>query len=105
VAAAGREMGVSRVWARQLLAAHRRQGPDPAMVRDAMDAKLASSRGRDLYGRRKATIEPVFGDVKTNRGYRRFARRGLRAVTGEWRLICTVHNLRKLWRHQAIALA
>ncbi len=101
-AGAGREMGVSRVWARQLLAAHRRQRPDPAVVRDAMDAKLASPRGKQLYGRRKTTVEPVFGDIKTNRGYRRFARRGLHAVTSEWRLICAVHNLRKLWRHRTM---
>jgi transposase len=104
ITAAGREMGISPTWTRQLLAAHRRRGPDPAVVRDAMDTKLASPHGKDLYARRKTTVEPVFGDIKTNRGYRRFARRGLRAVTSEWRLICAAHNLRKLWRRQTPAL-
>jgi len=67
-----------------------------------MDTKLADPRGKQLYGRRKATVEPVFGDIKTNRGYRRFARRGLHAVTSEWQLICAVHNLHKLWRHRTM---
>lgn len=44
-------------------------------------------------------LEPIFGDIKTNRGYQRFARRGLTAVTSEWKPICTAHNLRKLWRN------
>lgn len=104
VAAAAREMCISAYWTRQLLGAHRRGGPDPAMVRDAMDTKLASPRGKELYARRKTTVEPIFGDIKTNRGYRRFTRRGLTAVTSEWRLICTAHNLRKLWRHQTPVL-
>jgi transposase len=105
IAAAGREMRVSPTWTRQLLAAHRERGPDPALVRAAMDAKLASPHGAALYARRKTTVEPVFGDIKTNRGYRSFARRGLHAVASEWKLICAAHNIRKLWRHHQAALA
>ena len=41
--------------------------------------------------------EPVFGDVKENRGIRRFMRRGLAACTSEWKLIAATHNLRKLY--------
>jgi Transposase DDE domain len=37
-----------------------------------MDARLASPHGAALCARRKITVEPVFGDIKTNRGYRRF---------------------------------
>jgi hypothetical protein len=74
-------------------------GPDPAAVRDAMDAKLASPHGAAPCARRKATVEPVVGDIKTSRGYRRFTRRGLHAVTSEWKFTCAAHNLRKLWRN------
>ncbi len=103
IAAAARAMGVSPTWTRHLLTAHHDRGPDPAAARDAMDAKLTSPHGKALYARRKTIIEPIFGDIKTNRGYRRFTRRGLGAVTSEWKLICTAHNLRKLWRnHQTI---
>jgi len=52
----------------------------------------------DTYGEEPMAIEPVFGNIKGNRGYRRFARRGLSAVNSEWRLICATHNLMKLWR-------
>jgi Transposase DDE domain len=52
------------------------------------------------YARRKTTIEPIFGNLKMNLRFRRFSRRGLTAVTSEWRLICAVHNLLKIRRHQ-----
>jgi transposase len=75
-------------------------------LRAAMAAKLASDQGKARYGLRKQTIEPVFGQVKDVRGARRFLRRGLRACTAEWKLLCGTHNLLKLWRHQtAEALA
>ena len=44
-------------------------------------------------------IEPVFGDIKENRGIRRFQRRGFEACASEWKLIAATHNLRKLYRH------
>jgi len=65
----------------------------------AMHAKLATERGRALYIKRGHTVEPVFGYIKDVRGAHRFARRGLRACDGEWKLICATHNLLKLWRH------
>jgi hypothetical protein len=37
-------------------------------------------------------VEPVFGQIKEARGFRRFLRRGLENVAGEWALICTVHS-------------
>jgi hypothetical protein len=65
-----------------------------------MTAKLQSERGKASYGLRKETVEPVFGQVKEQQGARRFSRRGLRACTAEWKLLCGTHNLLKLWRHQ-----
>ena len=45
------------------------------------------------------TVEPVFGQIKQGRGFRQFLLRGLEKVKGEWSLICTGHNLLKLFRH------
>ena len=42
-------------------------------------------------------MEPVFGQIKQGRGFRQFLLRGLQNVKGEWVLICTAHNVRKLW--------
>ena len=47
---------------------------------------------------RKAIVEPVFGQIKEQRGFRRFLLRGLKSVEAEWRLICATHNLLKLFR-------
>jgi transposase len=68
-------------------------------LRRAMEAKLRSPEGKARYKLRKQTIEPVFGQIKEIRGARRFQRRGLRACTAEWQLLCGTHNLLKLWRH------
>ncbi len=70
-----------------------------------MTGKLATPRGRRLYKKRSATIEPVFGQTKHNRGIRRFSRRGTPAVNSEWKLIAATHNLLKLWRHANPAFA
>lgn len=63
-----------------------------------MNAKLAEPDNAALYRQRQHAIEPVFGNIKANLGYRRFTRRGLDAAQSEWRLICASHNLLKLWR-------
>jgi hypothetical protein len=65
-----------------------------------MDAALEDPDNAARYAQRKITVEPVFGHVKHNRGYRRFTRRGLPAVDSEWKLICTTSNLLKLHRHR-----
>ena len=68
-----------------------------------MRARLDTEGGRALYRRRRVTVEPVFGNIKANIGFRRFSRRGIDAVRSEWRLICTAHNLLKL-RQRRLAL-
>lgn len=72
--------------------------PSQATVRDRMARKLRTKKGKREYSRRKETVEPVFGQIKEARGLRRFLLRGLQAVEAEWRLICTTHNLLKLYR-------
>ena len=66
--------------------------------RDRMRRKLQTKRGRKRYALRMETVEPVFGQIKAGRGFRQFLLRGLEKVNGEWSLICTGHNLLKLFR-------
>ena len=75
--------------------------PPPAAdgtARSAMRAKLQSTAGQAVYALRKAIVEPVFGQIKETRGFRRFSFRGLAKVQAEWLLICLTHNLLKLFR-------
>jgi len=67
-------------------------------VAQAMRERLARQEGRALYARRKATVEPVFGQIKEGRGFRGFSFRGLGPVEAEWQLLCLTHNLLKLFR-------
>lgn len=69
-----------------------------AAAKDAMRAKLKSPEGHAIYARRKAIVEPVFGQLREARGFKRLARRGLEQARSEWALLCTVHNLLKLFR-------
>ena len=72
--------------------------PANLSARDRMRRKLRTKRGRQRYGLRKETVEPVFGQIKQGRGFRQFLLRGLEKVNREWSLICTGHNLMKLFR-------
>ena len=63
-----------------------------------MARKLSTKAGHAHYARRKAIVEPVFGQIKEAGGFRRFSLRGLGSVTGEWQLVCAVHNIGKLFR-------
>ena len=71
--------------------------PD-ATVREAMRHKLKTEAGHAVYKMRKAIVEPVFGQIKEVRGFRRFSLRGKQNVRHEWRLVCAVSNLLKLYR-------
>jgi transposase len=70
-----------------------------ATPKERMQAKLGTASGRALYARRKTIVEPVFGQIKEARGFRRFLLRGLAKIRGEWRLVCLTHNLLKIWRY------
>lgn len=72
--------------------------PNNLGVRDRMERKLLTKRGRQLYKKRSRTIEPVFGQVKAARDCEMFMRRGVKAAGSEWKLICATHNLLKLFR-------
>jgi transposase len=62
----------------------------------AMKVKLGTGMGRFVYAQRKCLVEPVFGNIKFNLGFARYALRGLAKVRGEFLLICIAHNLKKL---------
>jgi transposase len=66
-----------------------------------MRGKLRSATGHAVYALRKTIVEPVFGQIKEGRGFRRFSFRGLMKVRGEWGLVCLTHNLLKLFRARA----
>ena len=83
--------------------ADRRKEPRPGRrggLYDFARRVLATDWGKELYLRRQGIVEPVFGQVKSNRGADRFLRRGRSAVRSEWRLLTATHNLLKLHRHQ-----
>ncbi len=67
--------------------------------RRAMDARLASDRGRKTYARRKWIAETPFGIIKQRMGLRQFLLRGLENVKAEWLWACTAFNLAKLVRN------
>ena len=72
--------------------------PRHLSLRERMERKLLTKRGRALYKKRSVLVEPVFGQMKEGQGFRRFKRRGLEANTSEATLVGTSHNLLKLWR-------
>lgn len=76
---------------------------DDAQAREKMAWKLGTEEGRAAYARRKAIVEPVNGQIKEARGFRRFLLRSLDQVRNEWSLVCLGHNLLKLHRLGALA--
>lgn len=91
-AAAALELTTSRL--NELLRRRRRGLPETPTAE--MIAKLDTDRAKQLYKKRSAMIEPVFAQIKHNRGIRGFMRRGLNAADSEWKLITATHNLLKL---------
>jgi len=72
--------------------------PKRLSPRERMERKLLTRRGQALYKMRGILVEPVLGQIKEGRGFRRFMRRGILAARGEASLMATTHNLLKLWR-------
>jgi len=74
------------------------QEPEELTERQKMERKLATVEGKALYKRRKAIVEPVFGQIKQARNFRGFSFRGLKNVQQEWDFVCLTHNLLKIFR-------
>ncbi len=71
--------------------------PLDATAKEAMRHKLRTEAGQSIYKMRKAIVEPVFGQIKEQRGFRRFSLRGLENVRQEWKMVCLASNLLKLF--------
>ncbi len=82
------------------------RGPIPkaATAKERMARKLRTKKGRAAYARRKAVVEPVFGQIQTVQNGRQLLLRGKSAARAEWRLHCACHNLLKLYRAGGLAL-
>ena len=72
--------------------------PNTATIIDRMSRKLQTKTGAAVYAARKGIVEPVIGQIKQARGFRQFLLRGFEKVQGEWSLVCTTHNILKLYR-------
>lgn len=79
-------------------AATQETSSDSGEGKEQMERKLRTAEGRATYSKRKETVEPVFGQIKSARGIRQFLLRGLENVRHEWDLIAETHNLLKLFR-------
>ena len=72
--------------------------PEGEDLVEANRAKILSDEGKKKYKKRMHTVEPVFGHIKFNLGYRHFLLRGLERVKGEFNLMCIGYNLKKIAR-------
>ncbi len=88
--------------------ADRRKEPRPGRRGGRYDFArrvLATDYGTEIYLKRQGSVEPVFGQIKANRGANRFLRCGRSAVRSEWRLLTLTHNILKLHRHRRYRLS
>lgn len=69
---------------------------------DWMKKRVDSIAGKTIYSHRMSVVEPVFGNIGTNKRLGRFSLRGREKVQGQWRMFCLVHNIEKLMRYGAI---
>ena len=75
--------------------------PDNPTPVENMEHRLKTTEGRALYALRKQTPEPVFGIIKSVLGFRQFSMRGLEKARGEWSLVTTAWNIKRLFTLRA----
>jgi hypothetical protein len=63
---------------------------------DWMKHRVDSDKGKLIYSHRMSVVEPVFGNIGTNKRLNRFSLRSKKKVQGQWQLFCLVHNVEKL---------
>src|SRR5690606_30232168 len=66
---------------------------------DWMKRRVDSAKGKQIYSHRMSVVEPVFGNLGTNKGLNRFSLRGKIKVQGQWQLFCLIQNVEKLMRY------
>ena len=72
-----------------------RDKPPPRITtpwRVAMLEKLQTRQAKEKYRKRKSTVEPVFGIIKSILGFKNFRLRGLNKVKLEWKLVTLAYN-------------
>ncbi len=69
---------------------------------DWMKERVDSDKGKQIYSHRMSVVEPVFGNIGTNKGLNRFGLRGKEKVQSQWRLYCMVHNIEKIVNYGSI---
>ena len=65
---------------------------------DWMKRRVDSQLGKQIYSHRMSVVEPVFGNIGTNKGLNRFSLRSKKKVQAQWQLYCRVHNMEKVMR-------
>ena len=70
---------------------------------DWMKHRVDSPKGKQIYSHRMSVVEPVFGNIGTNKKLKRFSLRGKDKVQGQWHLFCLIHNLEKLNHYGQLA--
>lgn len=68
-----------------------------------MKRRIDSRLGKLVYSHRMSVVEPVFGNIGTNKKLNRFSLRSKKKVDGQWKLFCMMHNIEKLMRYDSIA--
>lgn len=74
------------------------EGASPTVI-DRMKIKIGSDKGRHVYSQRLGTVEPVFGNINTNKRLNRFSLRGKQKVNAQWQMMCMIHNIEKIQRY------
>jgi transposase len=70
-----------------------------ANATDWMKRRVDSKLGKQIYAHRMSVVEPVFGNIGTNKRLNKFSLRGKSKVQGQWRLFCMVHNIEKIMNY------
>jgi transposase len=71
-------------------------GNRPGSLTDGMKNKIDTAEGRATYSKRLKIVEPVFGNIRVNKGLARFTLRGRIKVNIQWMLYCMIHNIEKI---------
>jgi len=74
-----------------------------ATYTDWMKKRVDSKEGKLIYSHRMSVVEPVFGNIGTNKGLNRFSLRGSKKVNGQWKLFCLIQNIEKLKNYGELA--
>ena len=70
---------------------------------DWMKVRADSQKGKQIYSHRMSVVEPVFGNITSNKGLKRFSLRGKTKVNAQWKLFCLIQNIEKLANYGKIA--